>query len=100
MCVFHALSYFSCCTGSLGPLGADLLPAGAAAALHFGVGFCSDGTRVHGEDCLPRGERQCLQATAPMAADPSLCLPAATGMDGDDTVTTEVCKEADVGDGE
>lgn len=35
-----------------------------------------------------------------MAADPSLCLPAATGMDGDDTVTTEVCKEADVGDGE
>ncbi|XP_005439970.3 apoptosis-inducing factor 3-like [Falco cherrug] len=33
-----------------------------------------------------------------MAANPSLCSPAA--MDGDDTVTAEVCQEADVGDGE
>lgn len=69
-------------------------------ALHFGVGFCSDGTRARGEDCLPRGERQHLQARASMAANPSLCSPTATGMDGDDIVTAEVCKEDDVGDGE
>lgn len=27
-------------------------------------------------------------------------LPAATGMDGDDTITAEVCREDDVGDGQ
>lgn len=35
-----------------------------------------------------------------MVTNPFLCLSAATGMDGDDTVTAEVCKEGDIGDGE
>ncbi|KAM9525815.1 apoptosis-inducing factor 3-like [Guaruba guarouba] len=35
-----------------------------------------------------------------MAANPSPCTPAVTSTDGNDTITTEVCKEADVGDGE
>lgn len=40
------------------------------------------------------------EATASMAVNPSLRSPTASSMDGNDTITAEVCKEADVGDGE